>query len=236
MTKIPPSQQLQQQIEQLWRQGSDGTASILSTVLRLGAQRVVQELLEHEVTDCLGRCISSGCSPAFIDLSPEKWTQERFPRSLTIDTGGETMHPPHHRTHTWAFKRPVNRGLSGRSPSRARGDPPFVLDHSLIRHGIRRYDGGGEAARRDPRPPRRLPTELSLAEQNAWLKAEDASRTNCGPGKGGKATTGPPCGHRDIAGSGWPPSWRAPRRADAFSEVGCPQGRVKARWMRAGTD
>ncbi len=55
MTKIPPSQQLQQQIEQLWRQGSDGTASILSTVLRLGAQRVVQELLEHEVTDFLGR-------------------------------------------------------------------------------------------------------------------------------------------------------------------------------------
>jgi putative transposase len=55
MTKIPPSQQLQQQIEQLWRQGSDGTASILSTVRRLGAQRVVQELLEHEVTDFFGR-------------------------------------------------------------------------------------------------------------------------------------------------------------------------------------
>ena len=55
MTKIPPSQRIQQQIEQLWLQGSDGTASILSTVLRLGTQRVVQELLEHEVTAFLGR-------------------------------------------------------------------------------------------------------------------------------------------------------------------------------------
>ena len=55
MTKIPPSQQIQQQMEQLWIQGSEGPASILSTVLRLGAQRVVQELLECEVTDFLGR-------------------------------------------------------------------------------------------------------------------------------------------------------------------------------------
>src|SRR5579875_2142052 len=55
MTKIPPSQQIQQQIEQLWTQGSESPASILSTVLRLGAQRVVQELREREVTDFLGR-------------------------------------------------------------------------------------------------------------------------------------------------------------------------------------
>jgi hypothetical protein len=48
MNKIPPSQRIQPQIEQLWLQGSDGTVSILSTVLRLGTQRVVQELLEKK--------------------------------------------------------------------------------------------------------------------------------------------------------------------------------------------
>jgi hypothetical protein len=59
MTKTPPSQQIQQQIEQLWTQGSESPASILSTVLRLGAQRVVQELLEREVTDAQPRLLAA---------------------------------------------------------------------------------------------------------------------------------------------------------------------------------
>ena len=55
MTKIPPSQRIQQQIEPRWLQGSDEPASIRSTVLRLGTPRVVQEVLEHEVTAVLGQ-------------------------------------------------------------------------------------------------------------------------------------------------------------------------------------
>lgn len=46
---------MQQQSEQLGRQGSAGPASALSTGLRLGVQRVVQERLEHDVTEFLGR-------------------------------------------------------------------------------------------------------------------------------------------------------------------------------------
>lgn len=46
---------MQQQSEQLGRQDSAGPASALSTGLRLGVQRVVQERLEHDVTECLRR-------------------------------------------------------------------------------------------------------------------------------------------------------------------------------------
>ena len=63
---------------------------------------------------------------------------------------------------------------------------PFAVDHSLVRHGVRLYDGGGEPALQDrrghphPRPPRRLPPDLTLAEDNAWLQAENASLKKLG--------------------------------------------------------
>jgi transposase-like protein len=90
------------------------------------------------------------------------------------------MHPPHHRTYTLAFKLQVIRAcLEDHQAVRAVARQ-FAVDHSLVRYWLRRYDGGGEAALRDrrgrpdPRPPRRVPAGLSVAEENAWLKAENA--------------------------------------------------------------
>ncbi len=55
MDRIPPSQRIQQQIDALlngdWAKGDDP----VSHLLRLGAQRLAQEMLEQEVTDYLGR-------------------------------------------------------------------------------------------------------------------------------------------------------------------------------------
>lgn len=55
MSRIPPSQQIQQHIHQLLARGLTGEGSVVTELLTLGAQRVVQELLEQKVTAFLGR-------------------------------------------------------------------------------------------------------------------------------------------------------------------------------------
>lgn len=55
MTRIPPSHKLREAVQQLFSGGITGDEDVTSTLLRLGAQRLVQELLEQEVTDFLGR-------------------------------------------------------------------------------------------------------------------------------------------------------------------------------------
>ena len=53
--RIPPSEQMRQQIDQLLRNGLEGGEDVLGTLIRLGAQRVLQEALEEETTERLGR-------------------------------------------------------------------------------------------------------------------------------------------------------------------------------------
>jgi transposase-like protein len=56
MHRIPPSQQIQEAIHQLLTEGlTAGATDVTRELLRLGAQRLVQELLEQEVADVLGR-------------------------------------------------------------------------------------------------------------------------------------------------------------------------------------
>lgn len=55
MPKVAPSQRVREEIDRVLRDGVDGKADVTSTLLRLGAQRLAQELLEEEVTDFLGR-------------------------------------------------------------------------------------------------------------------------------------------------------------------------------------
>ena len=90
------------------------------------------------------------------------------------------MHPLHPRPDTQAFKLQVIRAcLEDHQAVRAVARQ-FAVDHSLVRYWLRLYDEGGEPALQDrrgqpdPRPPRRLPPGLSLAEENAWLTAENA--------------------------------------------------------------
>ncbi len=55
MNRIPPSQKIRKKTEELLNQGLDGDADITSFIVRLGVERLVQELLEQEVTDYLER-------------------------------------------------------------------------------------------------------------------------------------------------------------------------------------
>ena len=55
MNRVPPSQKIGKEFEQLMNQGLDGEEDITSMVVRLGIERVVQEMVEEEVTDYLER-------------------------------------------------------------------------------------------------------------------------------------------------------------------------------------
>jgi transposase-like protein len=55
MSKVAPSHRVREDINRLLKDGLSKEADVTSTLLRLGAQRLAQELLEEEVTDFLGR-------------------------------------------------------------------------------------------------------------------------------------------------------------------------------------
>jgi len=55
MHRIPPSQKVRKRTEELLNQGLDGEADVTSLIVRLGIERVVQEMVEQEVTDALER-------------------------------------------------------------------------------------------------------------------------------------------------------------------------------------
>ena len=55
MSRIPPNQRVREAIDALLAEGAEGEADIASALIRLGAQRVIQELLEQEATDHLER-------------------------------------------------------------------------------------------------------------------------------------------------------------------------------------
>jgi transposase-like protein len=55
MKRIPPSQQIGKKVNELLKQGLDGEDDITTVILRLGVERLVQEMVEQEVTDYLER-------------------------------------------------------------------------------------------------------------------------------------------------------------------------------------
>jgi hypothetical protein len=48
MNRIPPSQKIGKKAEELFKQGLDGEADVTSLVIRLGIERLMQELMEHD--------------------------------------------------------------------------------------------------------------------------------------------------------------------------------------------
>ena len=55
MKRIPPSQRMRNEVEELLSQGLDGEGEITSALARLGMEWLMQELVEQEVTDYLDR-------------------------------------------------------------------------------------------------------------------------------------------------------------------------------------
>ena len=55
MQRIPPSEQIRKQLDDLLNNGLAGQENPIGTLVQLGAQLVVQEMLERETTEKLGR-------------------------------------------------------------------------------------------------------------------------------------------------------------------------------------
>lgn len=55
MQRIPPSRKISHQITEMLNRGLEGEPDITSTILQVGMARLVQELVEQEVSDYLGR-------------------------------------------------------------------------------------------------------------------------------------------------------------------------------------
>ncbi len=55
MKRIPPSQRLREEIERLLEGAAEDQQDLLGQLVRLGAERLLQEALEEEVTDFLDR-------------------------------------------------------------------------------------------------------------------------------------------------------------------------------------
>ena len=55
MRRIPPSERIRKQLDELLDNGLEGQDNLVGTLVQLGAQLVVQELLERETTERLGR-------------------------------------------------------------------------------------------------------------------------------------------------------------------------------------
>jgi len=84
MPRVAPSQRVRKEIDRVLRDGVDGTADVTSALLRLGAQRLAQELLEEEVTDFLGReryVRHRGGPPHRGYRNAESWLSSAYPFS-----------------------------------------------------------------------------------------------------------------------------------------------------------
>jgi hypothetical protein len=55
MKRVPPSEQIRQEISCLLSQGVSGEVNILTELVKKEVQRLLQEALEQEVTNHLGR-------------------------------------------------------------------------------------------------------------------------------------------------------------------------------------
>jgi putative transposase len=55
MERIPPSQKIGKKVDELLRHGLNGEGDVTTAIIRLGVERLVQEMLEEEVTDYLER-------------------------------------------------------------------------------------------------------------------------------------------------------------------------------------
>jgi len=55
MSRVPPSERVRKEVEGLLRNGIQGEGDLTGKLVQLGARQLLQELLEQEVTDFLGR-------------------------------------------------------------------------------------------------------------------------------------------------------------------------------------
>lgn len=114
MERIPPSQKIRQRINDLLHQGIDEAAEgeITTTVIRLGIERLIQEMLEEEVKDYLGRDHYQRRDP---DQEPRGYRNGYEPGRVRTGEGEVVVQVPQVREAPETYRSPLMARLHGNS-------------------------------------------------------------------------------------------------------------------------
>jgi len=112
MHRIPPSQKIGKKIDELLRQGLDGEEDVTTTIIRLGVERLVQELLEQEATDYLERGHYQRRQP---EQEYRGYRNGYEPRRMRTAEGEVTVQVPQVRDAPETYRSRLMTDLSGRS-------------------------------------------------------------------------------------------------------------------------
>ena len=112
MHRIPPSQKIGKKIDEVLRQGLDGEEDVTTAIIRLGVERLVQELLEQEATDYLERGHYQRRQP---EQEYRGYRNGYEPRRMRTAEGEVTVQVPQVRDAPETYRSRLMTDLSGRS-------------------------------------------------------------------------------------------------------------------------
>jgi len=112
MHRIPPSQRIGKKVDELLRQGLDGEEDVTTAIIRLGVERLVQELLEQEATDYLERGHYQRRQP---EQEYRGYRNGYEPRRMRTAEGEVTVQVPQVRDAPETYRSRLMADLSGRS-------------------------------------------------------------------------------------------------------------------------
>lgn len=112
MHRIPPSQKIGKKVDELLRQGLDGEEDVTTAIIRLGVERLVQELLEQEATDYLERGHYQRRQP---EQEYRGYRNGYEPRRMRTAEGEVTVQVPQVREAPETYRSRLMADLSGRS-------------------------------------------------------------------------------------------------------------------------
>jgi len=113
MDRIPPSAKVRQRINDLLQQGMDRPEELSQVVFRLGVERLVQEMLEQEVTDYLGRGHYQRRQP---EQEARGYRNGYEPGRMRTSEGEITVQVPQVREAAETYHSRLMEALRGHSP------------------------------------------------------------------------------------------------------------------------
>ncbi len=114
MKRVPPSEQIRQEISSLLSQGAKGNENLLTELMRKSLQRVIQEVLEQEMTDYLGR--------GHYERRPEELAHRGYrngyePKRVKTAEGPVTVSMPQLRDHPEPYESRLVSELKRLTPA-----------------------------------------------------------------------------------------------------------------------
>ena len=94
MKRIPPSEQAKQEISSLLSDGIQGEVNILTELVKKGVQHLLQEALEQEVTDHLGRGHYERCREEAIHRGYRNGYEPKRMKTASLERLAQEMYAP----------------------------------------------------------------------------------------------------------------------------------------------